>query len=232
VSVPSQRTVFAYHYPLIDATKLNIRLTNTQEIRFTANELYVTERSVEITSLAMTSSGLFGAFIVPEIGLLHPRTHMDYTYGRVYAKTGESLEPTDGKLWRAQHQWWDDSVAPVVRVNDVVKDAGEYTVDYDEGTITITTPDDGLPADSIVEADFSTKLADGIATATGILAAEALGDTEMRKRGMAGLRAVRVGEIWLEKDHQMRGGQTLVTPAQAEAESYLAPHHFLYAASA
>ena len=51
----------------------------------------------------------------------------------------------------------------------------------------------------------------------------------MRGRGMSGLRAIQVGEISLEKDHQMRGGQTLVTPAQAEAESYLTPYHFMWA---
>ena len=228
----TQRTIFTYHYPIISVQRLAIDLTNQQYIEFTANELYVTERTIEVVSLTMTANGLFGAYIVPAIGLMHPVTKADYTYGRSYAKTKEVLEATDGKMWRAQHQWWDSTVAPVVRVNGGVKLATEYTVDYDEGTITVTTPSDGLPADVIVDADFSTTMPDGIATATGILAAEALSDTEMRKRGMAGLRTVRVGEIALEKDTQMRGGQTLVTPAQAEAESYLAPHHFLYAASA
>ena len=65
--------------------------------------------------------------------------------------------------------------------------------------------------------------------ATGILAAEALGDREMRARGMTGLSSIRVGEIALEKDRQQRGGQTLVTPAVSEAESLLAGFKFLSA---
>jgi len=221
VSVQAERSVFLHNYPIVSVSKLHIRLTNTQYIAFQSNELYVTERFVEITSLAMTSIGLFGAFIVPEIGLAHPRSSTDYVYGQTFAKTGEGLDQTDGKTWRAQDQWWDDSETVTVYVDGVEKSASEYTINYDEGTIEITTPIDGLPAGSVVTADYTTKLGEGIATATSILAAEALSDAENRRRGMAGLRSLRVGEIALEKDQTMRGSQTLATPAQLEAETYL-----------
>jgi hypothetical protein len=227
ISVPMQRSIFLWHTPIVSVQSLRIRLTNTQGITFSASELMVFPDSVEIVSLAMTSVGMFGAYIVPEVGLDKPRVVASYTYGQLTPIVKQRLEPTDGRTFRAQDQWWDRS-SPVVVYDaaDAEVSSSDYTIDYDEGCIVF---DDNQAADARYSASFVSKLPAGIATATGTLAAEKLGDREMRQRGMTGLRAIRVGEIALEKDAQMRGQATLVTPAEAQAEALLAPYKFLWA---
>jgi len=225
VNEPSQRSVYLWHYPIKAVSDLRIRLTNSQGIVFDSTELMVFDREVEIVSLALTSTGLFGAFIVPEIGLSHPRIVATYTYGSLVPMTGQVLEATDGLLYRAEDQWWDSGETTTIYENGSPI-TSDFTIDYDEGAVVF---DSAQSTESKFTADYTTKLPRGIATATGILAAEALGDAEMRSRGMSGLRSVRVGEIELTKDHQMRGGTTLVTPALAEAEALLAPFKFSWA---
>jgi hypothetical protein len=227
VNEDAQRTIYLWHTPIKAVSDLRIRLTNTQGIVFDPEELMVFDKEVEIVSLAMTSAGLFGAFIVPEIGLAEPRVQADYTYGYSVPITRQTLDATDGRTFRAQDQWWDESATVTVYDeggNEI--DSGGYTVVHDEGTIVFATNRD---PDSTVSASFTSRLPRGIATATGILAAESLSDRETRARGMGGLRSIRVGEIELEKEMQMRGGTTLVTPAVAEAESLLAPFRFFWA---
>jgi hypothetical protein len=225
VSQPMQRTIYLWHKPIRTVTEMKIRLTNTQGVLFDPAELVVFEDVVEIVSLAMTSIGLFGAYIVPEIGLAEPRIITSYTYGYQVSVTGETLEATDGTLFRAQDQWWDSTVAPKVYKNGVEITTG-FTIDYDEGAVLFDVPP---AAESTIKADYTTKLPRGIATATGILAAESLGEREMRSRGMGGLQGIRVGEIELQRVAQQRGGTTLVTPALAEAEQILSPFKFMWA---
>lgn len=226
VSQESQRTVYVWHYPLRTVTDLRIRLTNSQGIVFDPGELMVFDREIEIVSLAMTSAGLFGAFIVPEIGLSQPRIVASYTYGYRIPITQVTVDATDGLTYRGQDQWWDDDEDVTVFVDSVEVDSSEYSIDHDEGTVTFEDPQG---PDARVQVSYTTKLPRAIATATGILAAESLGDAEMRARGMTGLSGIRVGEIELTRIAQQRGGTTLVTPAQAEAESLLAPFRFAWA---
>lgn len=227
VNEPSQRTIFLWHTPIRAVSEMKIRLTNTQGVSFGTSELMVFPNQVEIVSLAMTSAGLFGAFMVPEIGLTHPRVVTSYTYGYRIPVTKQTLDATDGRTFRAQDQWWarDEDVV-VYDEADAEIAVADYTVDYDEGVIIFDT---NQGPDAVRRASFTTTLPRGIAAATGILAAEALGDREVRARGMAGLRAVRVGEIALEKETQMRGQTTLVTPAVNEAMSYIDPYRFIWA---
>ena len=232
VSIGPQRTVYLWHTPIRAVSDLRIRLTNTQGVEFQPTEFMVFDKEVEIVSLALTSSSIFGSYIVPEIGLTEPRIQADYTYGYAVPITRQTLDPTDGKTFRAQDQWWFDDEDYPVTVYDqsgATISSSAYTVHHDEGTVEFTTNRD---PDSVVYASFTSKLPRGISTATGILAAEALGDRETRARGMSGLRSIRVGEIELEKEMQMRGGTTLVTPAVAEAESLLAPFRFIWAGMA
>lgn len=227
VNEAAQRTIYLWHTPIKAISDLRILLTNSQGVVFDSTEVMVFEKSVEIVSLAMTSVGLFGSFIVPEIGLAKPRVQATYTYGYSIPVVKQTLDPTDGKTFRGQDQWWDSGEDVIVYDDEdaVIADTS-YTVHYDEGTIEFN---DNQDPDEIRKASFTTTLPPGIATATGILAAEALGDRETRTRGMSGLRSVRVGEIELEKEMQMRGGTTLVTPAVAEAEALLAPYRFIWA---
>jgi hypothetical protein len=227
INEAAQRSIRLWHTPIKAVSDLRILLTNSQGVVFDSTELMVFDKEVEIVSLAMTSAGLFGSFIVPEIGLAQPRIQADYTYGYSVPIVKQILDATDGRTFRGQDQWWDSGEDVIVYDDEdsVIADTN-YTVHHDEGTIEFGSNQD---PDEIRKASFTTKMPPGIATATGILAAEALGDRETRTRGMSGLRSVRVGEIELEKEMQMRGGTTLVTPAVAEAESLLAPYRFIWA---
>lgn len=224
-AVPPQRQFHVWHYPLLTCTDMKIYLTNGRYINIGEEERYLTRRTIEIVSLAMTATGIFGAAVVPEIGLLNPQIKISYTYGHRIPWVGEILEDTigTGLTYRAQDQWWtsEDDVTVYVDGSPATPDS----IDLDEGTVTFGSDQSG----SVITADYTSKLPREIAMATGILAAEALGDRETRSRGMSGLRSVRVGEIALEKDTPMRGGLTLVTPAQAEAESLLHGFRFLSA---
>lgn len=226
ITTPPSRSIYVWHYPLLTVTSMQIDLTNNRYITIAEDERYLTRRTIEIVSLAMTANGIFGAAVLPEIGLLKPQVKLTYTYGYSIPRTDEVLEPTDGLTYQAPDQWWDSSVTPTVKVDGTTLAAVKYSVDYDEGTITILDNDD---AGAVVTASYTTTLPRAISYATGILASEALGDREMRERGMTGLRSIQVGEISIEKDQPMRGGQTLVSPALAEAEQLLAPFRFISA---
>lgn len=224
VSLPAQRQIWLWHYPIKEVTQLRIRLTNSQYIQFPDTELVVGDRFVEIASLQMTSAGLFGAAIVPQIGLAKPLINVNYTYGWAIPITGETLEATDGLLYRAQDQWWTaDDVTVYVDGSAITTG---FAIQRDEGAILFESPQ---TPDAVITADFVTRLPPAIATATGILAAEGLGDMEMRGRGMGNLRSIRVGEIMLEKEEAMRGGKTVISQAQAEAEAHLNPFRFIWA---
>lgn len=224
-AVAPQRSFFTWHYPVKTCSQMRIYLTNNRYIDIGETERYLTQRTIEIVSLAMTASGIFGAAIVPEIGLLNPVVKMTYTYGYEVPWVNQVLEDTTGTglTYRAQDQWWTSEDDVTVYVDGV--ETAPDSIDLDEGTVTFGSDQSG----SLITADYTSKLPREIAMATGILAAEALGDRETRARGMSGLRSVRVGEIAIEKDTPMRGGQTLVTPAQAEAESLLAGFRFFSA---
>lgn len=224
-AIPPKRQFYPWHYPVKTCSDMKIYLTNNRYIDIGETERYLTKRTIEIVSLAMTASGIFGAAIVPEIGLMNPVVRFDYTYGYEVPFVGEVLEDTigTGLTWRAQDQFWTSEDDVTIYVDGV--ETAPDSVDLEEGTVTFGSDQSG----SVVTADYTSKLPREIAMATGILAAEALGDRETRSRGMSGLRTIRVGEIALEKDTPMRGGQTLVTPAQAEAEALLSGFHFISA---
>lgn len=226
VSQQDQRTIFLWHTPIKAVSDLRIRLTNQQGITFDPGELYVSKDAVEIVSLAMTSVGLFGSFLVPQVGLAKPRVSASYTYGYSVPITMQTLDATDGKTFRGQDQWWD--IDEEVHVYDA---AGTevmtgFTIDHDEGAVVF---DVNQPPDVVYKASFTTRMPPGIAEATGILAAESFGNHEIRERGMSGLRRITVGEITVEKDVQARGATTVVTQAVMEAQDILAPYKFIWA---
>ena len=67
--IPGTRQVYPLHQPLKASTDLRIEVTPTQYIPFSSDELHITPDRAEVTSMAVTSYGLFGAAIIPNIGL-------------------------------------------------------------------------------------------------------------------------------------------------------------------
>lgn len=197
-----QRRMYLYHWPIIAISSFRIYVTNTQYVEIAPTELMVnnTERYFEVVSLAITSSGLFNALIIPNVGLATPLAKTSYTYGWDFTCTDETLICTDGQTWRAQNQFWhtDASRTPVIKKNGVVVSntpVVQYTVDAVEGTVVFT---ENLLASDTVTATYHHKLPWEIQYGTGHVMAHLHGQAEFHARGMAHLRRLRVAEVEME----------------------------------
>ena len=197
-----QRKAWPFHWPIREVTDFKIKVTNTQWVSIAAEELFInnTQRYVEVVSLAITSHGLFQALVVPNIGLATPVLEMDYTYGFEYPESDERLSSTDGKTWRASHQWWkptSETTPIVVRKNgSELTVTTEYTLDLDEGTVVLV--DDAADED-VISADYTHTLPGEIKDAMGHIVAHLHDEAELHARGMGALRRVTVEEVTLER---------------------------------
>lgn len=194
----AQRQVWLWHWPIIDFSRLQIDVTNQQYVRFPHNEVVVTDRYLEIASLTMTVSGLFGAAVIPIIGLAVPVIRVDYTYGETFDVVDDLLiqDDEDGLVWRASNQWWTGD--PTIYVDGVASADG--TVDMDEGTVTF-----GSPITGVVTADYTHRLDPDIAEATGLLARQEL-ELTSQSQSLSGLQRIRVGEIEMERQRPSGSG--------------------------
>lgn len=218
-----QRRVILRHRPVKTVTGLRINVTNNQYITFDADELFVGDGWVEVTSLAYTSVGLFGGGILPGIGLRDPIAYASYTYGFSFSELGEYLETTDARLYRSMNQWWDSVLPPVVYRDGSVVSTGEYQIDYSEGTVSFTAAQSSEVA---ITVDYNYRLPGAIAEATGIIATELLADRSVAARGLIGLAELQVGEVRIRRE-MARGGSvgTLSMPAiPPRAAMLLAPY--------
>ena len=106
---PPARSIWPWHYPILSVDSMRIDLTNNRYITIDETERYLTRRTIEITSLAMTASGIFGAAVIPEIGLLHPQVVLDYAYGHSFTRTGVTMQKISDFVFRGPDQWWDST---------------------------------------------------------------------------------------------------------------------------
>jgi hypothetical protein len=134
--------------------------------------------------------------------------------------------PEGGIRWRAQNQWWDNTVTPVITVNDTPVDAADLTIDYDEGTVDIN--DDVLTALDIdvtevdhVRATYTHKLPTNIQNATAMIVTSLLGRRSIAERGMLGLSGITVNEVELR---QSRDSQMAVDEIPGNARMLLVPY--------
>ena len=209
------RRAYPFHWPIkmgVDGdghrvpliSSFGIYVTNTQFVAIHPPDLFVqnTARYVEVVSLALTSSGLFNALIIPNVGLATPTLRMDYEYGYDFASdSDEQLYPTDALTYRALNQWWAAVPAPIVKRNGTVVDAADYDVDLDEGTIRFhaaVTPDDASAPDKIT-ASYHYREPAEIARATGMITSFLLGESDLVGRGMAGLTVMSAGEMRFQR---------------------------------
>lgn len=189
-----RRRIWPLHWPVKSVTSLRVNATNTQYVDVAPTELFINnaDRYVEVTSFAFTSVGLFGAGI-PGIGLINPVASISYDYGWQFRALNETLYPTDARTYRASHQFWDlvDN-DPVVFVNGVEVDPGDYTVNAIEGTVVF---DSQLAAEDRVTADYDHKLPWEIRDAVGELATYVLTTRSVQARSMGGIQTLKVGEV-------------------------------------
>lgn len=219
----SHRRVYPYHRPVRSVSALSLSVTNSQGIVFSAPELYVGDSFVEVVSMAMTSYGLFGAAIIPAIGLVHPQVKITYSYGYELPVVNEELEVTDSRVFRAANQWWVPAIIPTVRIDGVEADPGDYTIDYDEGTVTL--PADDVTASTRVHVDYYHRLPQAIADATSMVAAELLGERNLTRKGLYGLVELAVGEVRVRRDFPRAGIK--VVGLNDRAASLLEPYKFM-----
>jgi hypothetical protein len=220
----AKRRVFLNSTPLKAVDKIRIYVTNQQYIEFGPNELFVARDWAEVISLAMTASGLFGALMIPNLGLGTPLLEAWYSYGYSFAEEDETLDPIDetNLVFQGQNQFWDPSVTAVVKVDgDETDDA--LTVNYEEGTITFEKD----PA-ALVQVSYSYSLPYDIAVATALTATSAIGDHDLSSRGMLGLRSLKIAEMEMTRNPAPRFMPGMTIPAvPPEAALLLDPFRFI-----
>jgi len=204
-----QRKAYPFHWPIKRISQFRIYVTNTQYVNIAPTELFLNNslRYMEVVSLAITSSGLYNALIIPNIGLATPVVRLGYDYGWDLYESGEMLQPYDGQTWGAQNQWWySDYEAndvygekvggpPVITVNGSVVTTG-FTVNYDEGTVVF---DVEPAAGTIVQAAYHYKLPGDIQYAAGHIMAWLHTEAEQHSRGMAHLDSLEIGEVKMKR---------------------------------
>ena len=210
--------------PLLAVSDMKLYVTNTQFIDFAIANLFVTKDSINITSLTLTSAGIFGALAVPVIGLVTPILKMDYTYGYDFDSVLEQVERTDGKTFRAQNQFWNADV-PIVTGDGtpLVTDVG-YTVNKTEGTIEFTT---AQAAGTVVELSYGYTMPNEVPQAVGYTVADIIGRKELQEKGLSGLQSIRVGEIALERPRPRANTSNQATDIPNEAKQLLEGLNFM-----
>jgi hypothetical protein len=97
-------------------------------------------------------------------------------------------------------------------------DPGDYTLDYDDGSITFTETTMPDP-DVVVTVDYTNTLPDALAQGVGVVATDIIGQSRIAQRGMTGLSSLRVAEVTITAmradQYVTRNGVTV--PAQAAA---------------
>lgn len=208
--LPGTRQVYPLHRPLKSVEDLRIEVTGSQYIPFQTSELHLSPDRAEVVSMALTSFGLFGAAIIPNIGLQKPQYRWSYSYGWSFPVVNEKLLLSDARTFRAQHQWWDADVDPVVRIDGEEATTG-FTIDYDEGTVLLDT----VTATTTVHVDYNHRLPSAIARASNIIAASELGERNMTRKGLSGLIELAVGDVRIRRDFPRAGVQTSGIPDRA-----------------
>lgn len=187
-----------YHLPVQTVVTFRIYSTPNIYTEIAAGDCFINNSAgfIEASSLKLTQYGVFGAGVVNAlVGMWSPQAQVSYTYGYTFAEVDEPLDATDAAVYSAQHQWWAASPAPVIKKNGAIITVG-FVIDYSEGTVTFAVP---LTATDLVTATYTHTLPWQIAQATAIIAAEDLGETALRAKGMAGINALTVGEISLRR---------------------------------
>jgi hypothetical protein len=212
-----------FHRPVKVISKFRIYSSPTIYVEIPTADMMINISAgyAEIASLHLTQFGIWGAGIVPLMGLYNPIYEVDYTYGYVFAEGDEILEATDAAYYRAQHQWW--NADPVIKKNGItLTPTTDYTVDLNEGTVTLTA---APTATDVVSATYTHRLPSEIQDATAMIATHMIGEREMEERGMASVGTLSVAEVRISRAVE-HGTKTLTSELDPEVASLLEPFIF------
>lgn len=190
---PGSRRTYLNVGPIKEVTSFILDLGKTYRVELTPSDgIYINkmEQYVEIVSVNPTVVGFYPLAV--NLGLYNPIARVSYTYGWEFPVTGDVLEAETTKLYSASYGNWDSAADTAVYLDDVLVDPGDYTVDYDDGTINFATaPSPGVE----VTADYTYLAPSEVANAVGIAATGLLGDARNLQRGLYGLQSLRVAEV-------------------------------------
>ena len=228
---PGSGVVWPKRKPLTTLTEFQIYVTNTQYLEIDPTRIHYHESENKLEPLfAEASIGLWSASQVPLAGFQVPQAHISYSYGFSFAAVDDQMFPDGGKWWRAQNQWWDSTVTPVVKVNGTPVDPGNLTIDYNEGTVAIE--DDALveldiSADEVnsVFASYTYRLPTAIANAVAIITTSLLGARSINEKGLAGLSGIKVEEVEIR---QSRDAQVARDDIPGLAQRLLTPYRYFH----
>lgn len=190
---PGARRTYLNAGPIKTVTAFSLDLGKTYLVTLDpATDIYVNkmEQYVEIVAVAPTVVGFYPLAI--NLGLYNPIARVSYTYGWQFEVAGDVLEAESPLIFSGAYGNWDSAVAPAVFLNDVEQDPADYTVNYDDGTITFATaPGPGVQ----VSADYTYTCPSPIVDAIGMTATSILGSARLAQRGLTGLTSLRVAEV-------------------------------------
>lgn len=222
------RRFYFMHRPLRTVTDFKIYVTNRQYVDIANEDLFInnSEQYVEVVALAVTSVGIFGSMILPNIGLYRPIAKMSYTYGYRFKVTDEVIEATDGLTYRAENQWWVATETITVKRNGATITTG-FTTDTTEGTVTFDVPN---AADAVISVSYTYSLPEAIAQGTAIVAGHLLAERGFAAKGWSGIRTIRIAELEVARAGRPRnasGAQSLPLELMPEIGPLLDSYRFV-----
>jgi hypothetical protein len=189
---PHPNRVYPNHGPVVSVERFDILVDNTNKVSLDVSGVVINNNGgyLEASTLLLTQYGVFGAGIVPYIGLYQPISETDYTYRYEFVVVDEDAEFVDGKTYQCVNQFWLPSADVVVKVDGETKAlTTDYTVEAAEGRIQFVA---NQTADAVVTVSYTYTLPWEISQAAGLLVANELGESNLRAGGMYGLDALRV----------------------------------------
>lgn len=188
--------IYPNHRPIKTVDHLQIDVTNTQYVTISGSSLYVNPREnwVEPVALALTTVGLFGAGILPNVGLDTPVSKLTYEYGWEFDAIDEPLASySGGSALMAPDQFFTDDTVVVKKDGTTLTEVTDYTLDRYEGMVTVSDYD---PL-AYYTASYTYPLPRPIALAVSFIATDVIAQQGLVGRGLVGLQSIEVEEITL-----------------------------------
>lgn len=216
-----RQRIWPFHRPIRSVDHLRIDVTNTQYVQIEDTSLYVNpqENWVEPVALALTTVGLFGAGILPNVGLDTPVSKLTYTYGWEFTATDEPLASYSGSMLMAPDQFWTTDTVEVKQDGAVLAE-GDYTIDAYEGMVTVS----GYDSSAFYTASYTYTLPRPVGLATALIATDVMAQQGIVGRGLIGLSSLTVEEISMRVSKSSGISQV---PVNGAAASLLMPFVYL-----
>jgi hypothetical protein len=198
--------LFPKFKPLLELDSFQIQVTNTQYLDVDTDQVfYSAPQNILMPVIASSSIGIWSYTAIPVAGLPVPQAKLSYSYGFSHDDVAEELFPEGGGLYRAANQWWTDDAVTVYRNGIELTD---YTIDRNEGTITLTDPD-SMDLDDVITATYTHMLPEDVRDATAVIMTDLAGTTNIVGAGLLGLSRIRAEEIELAVDSKsaISGGE-------------------------